>query len=480
MKNLVLLTDSYKTSHHKQYPADTRKIYSYFESRKGADFDHTLFFGLQYLIKEYLAGKVVTSEDVDEAAWYVKEHMGPNIFNEEGWRYIVREHNGRLPIRIKAVPEGTEVPSGNVLMTVENTDPNCFWLTNYLETLLCHVWYASTVATLSKATKNLILGHLDRTGTPELVDFKLHDFGFRGVSSVESAGIGGLAHLVNFKGTDTMEALVFANKYYNNQGAAGFSIPASEHSTMTSWADETEAMRNMLTIYPTGLVACVSDSYDIYNACENIWGGKLKDMVMNRNGTLVVRPDSGDIVEVTLKVIKTLADAFGCEQNQQGYWVLNDKVRVIQGDGCTYDTIRMVLDNLEAHAFSADNIAFGMGGGLLQRVNRDTQRFAFKCSQRTDIHGTEHDVFKTPITDPGKNSKRGRLALIQTEDGFQTVKGPHKDDLLVTVFENGVLLKDYTFEEVRERSNVRKAAIHETEMAVIQKKMSDTSKALTP
>ena len=229
-KNIILNTDSYKYSQYVQYPSGTEYIYSYIESR-GGKFDETVFFGLQAFIKEYLT-EPVTAEMIDEAEDIVVAHGEP--FNREGWEYIVHEHKGILPVRIRAVPEGTVVPTKNVLVDIINTDPKCYWLTSFLETaLLRAVWYPSTVATNSREIKKVILDALERTGTPADISFKLHDFGARGVSSLESAGIGGAAHLVNFMGTDTIEALLFARRYYYTD-MAGFSVPASEHSISAS------------------------------------------------------------------------------------------------------------------------------------------------------------------------------------------------------------------------------------------------------
>lgn len=452
--NIMLLTDSYKVSHWMQYPPGTEVIYSYFESR-GGKFDQTVFFGLQYFTKKYLEGQVVTKEKIDEAEEMFNAHFGGPVFNRKGWEYILEKHNGYLPIRIKAVPEGTVVPGKNVLMTLENTDPNCFWLTNYLETLLVQIWYPTTVATQSREMKKVINRYLEETGDPAGIDFKLHDFGFRGVSSVETAGIGGAAHLVNFMGTDTFEGLVVARRYYG-ENMAGFSIPASEHSTITSWGrkKEVEAMRNMLTKYPSGLVACVSDSFDIYKACSELWGKELKDEVLARDGTLVVRPDSGDPPTVVVKCLELLWEAFGGETNTKGYRVLDPHVRMIQGDGIDFEMLERILSAMKNNKFSADNIAFGSGGGLLQKLNRDTLKFAFKCSSIT-VNGEESDVYKDPITAAGKKSKRGRLKLVR-EDGAHgsvlTTVGPddEREDVLETVFENGNLVKETTFAEVRE------------------------------
>jgi nicotinamide phosphoribosyltransferase len=364
-----------------------------------------------------------------------------------------------LPVVIKAVPEGTVVPVKNVLVTIVNTDPACWWLPSFLETALVRaVWYPTTVATNSHFCKQIILGAL-KTSSDDLsqISFKLHDFGGRGVSSHESAAIGGAAHLVNFMGTDTIEGILAARTYYSAP-MAGFSIPAAEHSTMTSWGkdNEVEAYRNMLKLFakPGSIVAVVSDSYDIMNAASNIWGGILKEDVIKSGATIVVRPDSGNPLTVPVDVVRVLAEKFGYTINSKGYKVLPSCVRVIQGDGITPETLPQILDNLLAAGFAADNIAFGMGGGLLQQLNRDTQRFAMKCSA-VCVNGAWRDVYKDPVTDHGKISKRGQLALISSENGLKTVPLANNtdEDLLIYVWRDGVLLRDWTFEEVRERSN---------------------------
>jgi nicotinamide phosphoribosyltransferase len=454
--NIMLLTDSYKISHYKQYPAGTSTIYSYFESR-GGKFKDVTFFGLQYLIKEYLQGQVVTQEKIDEAEAMYNLHFGnPELFYKEGWMYILNTHGGMLPVRIKAAPEGTPITYSNVMMTIENTDPECFWLTNFLETLLVQVWYGCTVATQSREIKKLILKALEETGDPVGIDFKLHDFGFRGVSSVESSAIGGAAHMINFMGTDNIAGLSFIQDYYNTKGIFGFSIPAAEHSTITSWKRENErqAYENMLTQYSKGLVAVVSDSYDIYNACEKIWGEELKDKILTREGTLVVRPDSGIPKDVVLKIIEILGNKLGYTTNAKGYKVLVPQIRVLQGDGVDYESIGGILDNLKSHGWSADNIAFGMGGALLQKLDRDTQKFAFKCSEAI-VNDERRDVYKDPITDHGKKSKKGRLKLVKDSGGYKTVgESETGQDELQIVFEDGHIKKQYSFEEVKENSKL--------------------------
>jgi nicotinamide phosphoribosyltransferase len=461
--NFIELTDSYKQSQWNQTPPGTKGMFGYLESRGGL-FDSTCFFGLQYYIKKYLAGVVVTRDAIEEAAEDAALHFGSDkVFNRAGWEYILKAHGGRLPLHIKSVPEGTIVPTHNVLMTAETTDPLVHWNEQYMETLLSMIWYPTTVATQSREMKKILLSYLLKNGTPELIDFKLHDFGFRGSTSVESAGIGGMAHLVNFKGTDTLQANRFARKYYGER-MAGFSIPAAEHSTITSWGRQFEgdALENLLNQYPTGLVSGISDSFDIYNACANIWGTRLKEKILMRDGTLVVRPDSGNPPDVVVKVLDILGDKFGFTVNSKGFKVLPPQIRVIQGDGIDLGMLKLVLEAMDAAGWSADNVAFGSGGGLLQKVNRDTLKFAFKCSS-IFIDGVWHDVYKDPITDHGKRSKAGRLALVNADGTLKTVREEeavrsNRPNLLISRFYNGDELNEQTYADVRQRAELPELA----------------------
>jgi nicotinamide phosphoribosyltransferase len=462
-KNIILNTDSYKVSMFKQYPAGTTGVYSYIESR-GGRYDRTVFFGLQAFIKEYLL-EPITQSDIDVADEILTAHGEP--FNRAGWQYILDKHAGYLPVVIRAVPEGTVVPVKNVLATIENTDPECYWLTTWLETaLLRAVWYPTTVATQSYTIKQVILDYLERTGDPTAIDFKLHDFGARGVSSLESAGIGGAAHLVNFMGTDTVTGILYAREFYN-AGVSGFSIPAAEHSTITSWGrdNEVKAYENMLTQFarPGAIVAVVSDSYDVYNAAEKLWGEALREQVVASGATVVIRPDSGDPVEVNRRLIEILGEKFGYTTNAKGFKVLNN-VRLIQGDGVNELTIRSILGAFMAMGWSADNIAFGMGGALLQQVDRDTQKFAMKCSAVEIGSGNWINVQKDPITDPGKKSKTGCITLWKSGGEYVSAvdrpTGWHDKgigdfvDVLETVYCDGRLVKEITFDQVR--ANARK------------------------
>jgi nicotinamide phosphoribosyltransferase len=467
LDNLLFNTDSYKASHWLQYPPGTDATFFYVESRGGI-YDRTVFFGLQAILKEYLA-RPITHADVDEARDLFAAHGEP--FNESGWRYIVERHGGLLPIRIRAVPEGTVVPTHNALMTVESTDSQAYWVPSYLETMLLRIWYPVTVATISWHAKQTIRQFLERTSDdPEgQLPFKLHDFGSRGVSSVESAAIGGAAHLVNFLGTDTVSGLQLAKAYYQ-EPMAGYSIPAAEHSTITSWGRENEvqAYRNMLRQFakPGSIVAVVSDSYDIYHAIREHWGKTLKQEVIDSGATVVIRPDSGDPVAVVHQCLELLDEAFGHSVNGKGYKVLNH-VRVIQGDGINPTSIRAILERITSAGYATDNVAFGMGGALLQRLDRDTQKFALKCSAAR-INGQWIDVYKDPITDKDKQSKRGRMTLLQHREygNYRTVPVPAEaeslaqvekpagfDDAMVTIWEDGKIVHEWTFADIRARAN---------------------------
>lgn len=451
--NPILQTDSYKLSHWWQLPPDTRRVYSYLSSR-GGFFPHTLFFGLQYILKAYFCGIVLRDYHISEAAKVTQAHFGNNaVFNLAGWNALLEKHHGRLPLRIRAVPEGTVVPVHNCLMTIENTDPEFPWLTNWAETMLLQVWYPITVATLSFEIKQAIGADLIKSGSPELLPFKLHDFGYRGVSSQETAAIGGAAHLVNFQGTDTLAALALLQQYYHGALANGYSIPAMEHSTVTSWgeAEEADSYRNMLDRSPDGMVACVVDSYDTHRAVNDIFGDNLREKVLRRSGTVVLRPDSGDPTTVLEDIFNSVANKFGFETNHKGYKVLPSQIRAIQGDGVNYQNILRINSHLMRCGWSADNWGYGMGGALLQQLNRDTQRFAIKCSA-VDRSGTWRDVRKHPKTDMTKQSLGGRFDLVSIDGRTQTVPhcyGNTYGNILDDVFVDGILKRDQTIDEIR-------------------------------
>lgn len=435
--NLILLTDSYKLTHWNQYPPNTEYIHSYLSSRYG-EYNGSVFFGLQYILKKYFT-KPITQLDINEAYEISKKHFGcENAFNLKGWQYILDHHKGYLPIVISAREEGSLVEINKPILTIQNTDPKCFWLTNYVESILLQLWYPITIATLSLEIRQIIEKYIRLTGSGDY-DFKLHNFGLRGSSSIESAAIGGAAHLTSFSGTDDLPAIKFIQDYYNLSDVAAFSIPATEHSTMTSWGrnNEADAYRNMLNNYKDSnsikAFSVVSDSYDIENACSEIWGNKLLKEVENSKATLVIRPDSGEPVHGILNLLRILSGKFGISKNEKGYKILN-KVRLIQGDGINRNTLVEILSNMAEYGWSCDNIVFGMGGGLMQKMDRDSLGFAIKCNMAV-VNGDFREVYKRPVGDPLKASHRGLFS-----------KG-----LLNDVFINGKLVLETDFNKIKEK-----------------------------
>jgi nicotinamide phosphoribosyltransferase len=433
--NFITATDSYKFGHHKMLPANTTYIRSYFESR--AEGEEIMFFGLQPFLHR-LANTRITKEDLEEAIRDSKEHfMQDGVINVKMWQHIIDKHKGKLPLHIRAVKEGGVYKSGIPLITVTNTDPECASLVNHIETLLTHVWFPTNVATIGHNLKNVFRGYIENTcDNMDSLDFMLHDFGMRGTSSLESALIGGAAHLVNFKGTDTFPAIKFIKDNYGYDSFPGFSVYATEHAIMTAKgrSGELDVVADLLKQFPEGILSVVSDSYDIFKLCE-AYGTVFKDTIMERNGKFVVRPDSGDPVETTLKCLDILERKFGSIQNTQGFIELPPKIGMIWGDGIGPNGIGEVLDALYIDGWAANNLIYGMGGRLLQKHNRNTYKFAFKSCQIT-YDGVEHDIFKDPLAG-GKTSKKGN---VQPEDYGVEAR---------TVFYNGDVVDPLTFEQVR-------------------------------
>ncbi|MCI5059852.1 MAG: nicotinate phosphoribosyltransferase [Alphaproteobacteria bacterium] len=495
--------DSYKVSHYRQYPEGTTHVSSYIEARKsayakefGEEYNYALFFGLQAFIKDHLAVPI-TQDDIDLAELLFEAHGEP--FNKEGWQYILDTYEGRLPVEIRALPEGTVAPVSNAMVEVINTDSNCAWLTSYIETaMLRGVWYTTTVATQSRISKDIISGLLDETSDhPESIDFMLHDFGARGVSSTESAALGGMSHLVSFLGTDTVSGMIAAMRYYDSEyeefltqtpdnpkramikllqkmkqdgrPVPAFSVEASEHSTMTIKGPdgEIEQIKNMIEMAkaePEKIVSIVSDSYDYFHAVGHLYGEKFKNDILEagkQGSRVVIRPDSGDPVATTLQTFEILADKYADEitTNSKGYKTLPDCLRILWGDGIDPTGVKDILEALKEKGWSAENMVFGMGGGLLQKLNRDTLGFAMKASY-AKINGKDYEVYKDPKTGKGafnKKSKRGRLATIWNGVAFQTKNisdlKPGEKDLLGVVYRNGKILRHQEFSQIRDIAN---------------------------
>ncbi|MHB0951384.1 MAG: nicotinate phosphoribosyltransferase [Allorhizobium sp.] len=455
--NPILNTDSYKLGHYLQYPPGTRAISSYITTRGQSFRPEVVFFGLQIFLKEYLT-RAVTNDDIDEAEGIAGLHGQP--FDRSGWQRIVDTHGGYLPLRIDALAEGSVVRRDVPMVQVVNTDPQLPWLTSHIGTaLLRAVWYPSTVASTARQVRDAILPFLEQScdRPDEVLPMQLSDFGARGTTSFEQAAIGGAAHLVYFHATDSLPGILYTRKFYGAE-MAGQSVPASEHSTITAWgqAREAEAYSNMIDRFARfGAYSVVSDSYDIHNAVTEIWGKKLQTKVRAAGATLIVRPDSGDPIDTPVQVVAQLAYAFGTHLNGKGYKVLDNNVRVIQSDGISLHDITMILGRLEGMGFSAENISFGMGSALLHKVNRDTFSFTMRASAREDEHGNWHDVSRLPASLGEKLPTSGRRAVV-AEDGDTVVirldETGGRASLLQPVWENGRLLKDWSFDEIRRRA----------------------------
>jgi len=416
--NPILAVDSYKLSHAFSYPSNITGMYSYIEARTGGK-DTIIPFGLQMWIEKFLTVPV-TMGHIDEAEKFAKLHGEP--FARDAWEHIVKEYAGYLPVIIRAVPEGTPVPSGHVLVTIECSDAKVFWLSSYLETALQRgFWYPTTIASLDYKIKNEIARFYEISGADKsLLPFALHDFGGRGVTCAEQAEIGGAAHLVNFMGSDTIEGVRAANFYYREEMAA-FSVPATEHSVQCSFSLEDdkgggdlEYLRHQIRTFgkPGGIVSIVIDGYDVYRAAELLCT-ELKQEIINSGAKVVFRPDSGDMLEVVPRILRLQEVAFGSVINSKGYRKINT-VGIIQGDGVDHMSIKTLLGNILAMGYSADNVIFGSGGALLQKVNRDTFKFAQKASAVCNAEGDWVGISKNPVTDTGKRSKQGCVSLARS------------------------------------------------------------------
>lgn len=452
--NIILNTDSYKLSHFGFEEAGTTKMISYIEAREGGEYDETIFFGLQYFLKKYMQTRI-TMNMIDQAEKVIEAHGLP--FNRKGWEYIVKERGGRIPLKIKAVKEGTLVPTGNALVVIENTDPNCAWVTSYFETsILRAVWYGTTVATRAFEFRKLIKRFLEETGDPSELDYKLIDFGSRGASSKESAEIAGAAHQISFAGTDNIVGILAAMEYYNSPEVPSHSIPATEHTVTISWGPdrEKEFFENALDVYggEGKMISVVSDTYSMENALK-LWGEDLKEKVLESGSTIVVRPDSGVPVDQVLRAVKVLDSYYGSTVNDKGYKLLNPAVRVIQGDGINLDSVLEILEKLKSEGYSASNVTFGCGGYLLQDLTRDTLRFAMKGSY-VEVNREIREIRKTVETDPTKASKAGNLMLVRTKNGqLRTIRlediSSSVTPVMDTVYFDGVINREQKLSDIR-------------------------------
>lgn len=472
-RNIILANDAYKCSHLFVVRKDVTSATSYIEARSGYS-DEIVFFGLQAYIREYLT-KPVTMPDIDQAERYAKSAMIP--FNRAVWERVVNEFFGYVPVKIQALPEGTVVGKGvPVVQISSDTMPE---IVAEIETsLLRAIWYPSTVATLSRSIKKVIADYYDATSDldidqPMTLACALNDFGARGTSSGETAALGGLAHAINFLGSDTMETIDAAIAYYDHDldkdGPVIISVPATEHSvtTMNGEAGESDFVGNVIDTFTEmgfPIISIVADSYDLDRFVTDYIGTHWKDKIEARDGWIVVRPDSGEPTEIVPHVLKLLDAKFGSTVNSKGFKVLNPKVRVIQGDGISRTSIPDILWAIMQAGFSVENVVFGMGGQLLQAPMRDDFSWAMKTNEITTVDGKRIDVQKRPKTDMSKASKAGRQAvvmgatnkLISIREGNGTadkIERNHLHNYLEVVWECGRQIRPYvTFNEIRQRA----------------------------
>ena len=486
--NAGLLCDFYKVSHREQYPKNTEVIYSTWTPRLSRiqGIDKVIHFGLQAFILKYLIeyfdeqfferskfGVVVEYKRV------LKHTLG--IQNPETSHLEALHDLGYLPILINSVPEGTRVPIRTPAFTIENTKPEFFWLTNFLETLLsCEIWGPSTSATISAKYREILDFWANKTSdTPDFVAFQGHDFSFRGMSSLESAQASGAGHLLSFSGTDTIPAINWLEYYYNaniEKELVGTSIPASEHSIMEAYGrNEYESFKRIITeVYPSGFCSIVSDTWDLWNILTNTLPS-LKSEILARDGKVVIRPDSGDPVLIITGnpdgtseperkgVVQLLWETFGGTINSKGYKVLDSHIGTIYGDAITLERADKISALLEDQGFASTNVVYGIGSYTYQYQTRDTFGFALKTTYGV-FGGEEKDLFKDPVTDSGKfkKSQLGRVYVRQDGtylDGAEAkaaLQNDPKGNLLQPVFRDGKLLKAWTFQEVKNQVQARK------------------------
>lgn len=458
--NVILDVDSYKLCHAAMYDVlGCTGAFSYIEPRIVDE--EMVSFGIQMWLKRF---RPITLNMIDQAEAFFAQHIqnGDKLFPRADWERVVKEFHGYPPLTIRALPEGTRIPSRNALVTIECTVPELAWMAAYFETtLLRAIWYPTTIASRSFKIRKALQRYVAETSDLDPVaatNFMFHDFGARGVSSKESAGIGAAAHLAaGSLGTDTITGVLFANVYYNSPMSA-YSVFATEHSIMTMRGREGEkqTVRDLIKTYNKGpgtIVSIVSDGYSIFDLAK--YYVEIKDEIIASGVNLVVRPDSGDPIVVISELLSIFDAGFGSVVNNKGFKVLNN-VRILQGDGLSDPTdFTRICEAVKQLGFSIENMVFGQGGGLLQMVNRDTYKFAMKtCAAR--VNGVWVDVFKDPITDQGKRSKKGRLTVVKNRvNEFMTIRidemTEDHTEVMETVWVNGQLIREYDLDTIRAR-----------------------------
>lgn len=467
--NPLTCIDFYKADHRRQYPEGTQVVYSNFTPRsdklavKSSFYDgKVVFFGLQYFIKKYLIddwNKEFFNKPKDEVVKRYKRRMDNSLGKDSiPIDHIENLHDlGYLPLSIRALNEGEDVNIGVPLFTVNNTKIEFFWLTNYIETVMsCMLWKPITSATTARQYRMMLDEYARQTGDESFVDFQAHDFSMRGMSGIEDAAVSGAAHLLSFKGTDTVPAIDFLEDWYNadsDKELIGCSVPATEHSVMCMGTKEDEigTFKRLITeIYPSGIVSIVSDTWDLWKVLEE-YAPALRNEIESRNGKVVFRPDSGDPCEIISKSLDILWDKFGGTINKKGYKVLNPKVGLIYGDSITLERCEHILHMMLIRGYASTNVVFGIGSYTYQYVTRDTFGFAMKATYGC-VKGVDRDIFKSPLTDDGtKKSATGRLVVEKISGEYFLFDKQDCIDCgeLKEVFYNGTLLRDLSLSEIR-------------------------------
>ena len=484
--NPLLLTDGYKTSHNKQYPEGTTLVYSNFTPRsnkyapKGCN--EVVVFGTQMVMMQLheTFKKDFFDKPKDEVCGEMKRELSMYLGMDYDVSHFEQLHDlGYLPINVKSLPEGTKAPIKVPVMTIYNTHPDFYWITNYLETILSNLmWKPMTSATIAYQYRKVLTKWMEKTDSSnhQFIDWQGHDFSMRGMDSVEAVISSGLGHLTSFSGTDSLPTIYGARKYYGAQGFIAGSVPATEHSVMCAGGkeDEVETFRRLLNTYPTGILSVVSDTWDLWKVCtEHVV--TLKEEIMARDGKLVIRPDSGDPVHILCGysgkegdeyvdpttpegkgVIELLWDVFGGTVNSQGYKVLDPHIGAIYGDSITIDRANEICSRLEAKGFASTNVVLGIGSFTYQYNTRDTFGFAMKATY-VEVDGVGREIFKDPITDDGtKKSATGLLCVEKLPDNsiglYDKVSWNTEDTgLLQIIYKDGEFFNTTTLTEIREK-----------------------------
>jgi nicotinamide phosphoribosyltransferase len=486
--NPLTAIDFYKTDHRRQYPEGTTEVYANFTARSARlasvlkeSWDNKIvFFGLQYFIKHFLVdswNENFFNLEKSNVVRQYKRRMDTSLGKDSiSIAHIEALHDLKyLPIQIKALPEGTRTPIGVPVLTIVNTHPDFFWLTNYLESVIsCYLWKGVTSATTAFEYKRLLLDYAKKTGSPiDLVPFQAHDFSFRGMASMQDSLLSGAAHLTSFTGTDSVASIDFLEDYYNadaEKELIGASVPATEHSVMCMGLKDGELQtfkRLIAKLYPEGIVSIVSDTWDFWKVVTEFTVA-LKTEILSRNGKVVLRPDSGDPVKIICGdesaplgsperkgAVECLWEVFGGTQTNKGFKLLDSHIGLIYGDSITLERAEEILKQLHKKGFASGNVVFGVGSFTYQYVTRDTFGFAMKATSGV-VNGERREIFKDPKTDSGtKKSAKGLLRVDMKGNSMvlfdQQTEAQEKQGLLETVFLNGKLKRDWSLAEIRER-----------------------------